>query len=223
MVKRPLQRAGGRSGTGSSAMAPAQEPARWGTGWRGACWLYTPQNRSEVTSTHPPLMLIEERNQLKPPRAGQGEKNSWKGYQNHHNGHHCLPALDGGSDNGFEIKSQGQISREMQRRVRLRPQPRNIQFPQGFIMEKGSKTPTQLPRPSLGYCPRPVRSRKSSWLVSKMLPVALSWAGCGEGNGAFISQRNLGEGGRVTSRDLRDAPAGLGFQGAGEAKVHRVV
>lgn len=100
---------------GQLGHCPCPGAGQVGTGWRGACQLYTLHNRSEVTGTHPPLMLIEERNQLEPPQAGQGEKNSWKGYQNHHNGHHCLPALDGGSDNRFEIKSQGQISREMQR------------------------------------------------------------------------------------------------------------
>lgn len=64
---------------------------------------------------------------------------------------------------------------------------------QGFIMEKGSKTPTH-PHPSPGYCPRPVRSRKSSWLVSKMLPVALSWAGCGEGNSLYLTVKPGGNG-----------------------------
>lgn len=52
---------------GQLGHCPCPAACQVGTGWRGACRLYTPQNRSEVTGTHPPLMLIEERNQLEPP------------------------------------------------------------------------------------------------------------------------------------------------------------
>lgn len=76
MVKRPLQRdrAGGSSGMGSSAIAPARVSAQRWAGQRGARCLYTCRNGSGATGTHPAPLRMECSDRLEPPRAGQGGK-----------------------------------------------------------------------------------------------------------------------------------------------------
>lgn len=175
---------------GQLGHCPCPGAGQVGTGWRGACQLYTLHNRSEVTGTHPPLMLIEERNQLEPPQAGQGEKIAGRDTKTTIMGITASQRLMGAAITDLRLSPKDRSAEKCNAEFASGSSLGTFSSHRDLLWKKGargSKTPTH-PHPPLGSCPRPVRSRKSSWLVSKMLPVALSWAGCGEGNSTFISQ-----------------------------------
>lgn len=147
MVKRPLQWAGGRSGMDSSAIAPAQVPARWGTGWRGACRLYTPQNRSKATSTHPPLMLIEERNQLEPPRAGQGEKIAGRDTKTAVMGITASQRLMGAAITDLRLSPKDRSAEKCSVEFASGPNPGTFSSHRDLLWKKGARLPRTLALP----------------------------------------------------------------------------